>query len=85
MHSSASITHSVIGEAAIVEEGCVIIDSVVLPGANIGARVRLERSLVMGSIGAEASLIDCVVGADAYVAPFSQLANAKVPDPEGAV
>ena len=82
VHSSASITHSVIGEAAIVEEGCVIIDSVVLPGAHIGARVRLERSLVMGSIGAEASLVDCVVGADAQVAPFSQLSNAKVPDPE---
>jgi bifunctional N-acetylglucosamine-1-phosphate-uridyltransferase/glucosamine-1-phosphate-acetyltransferase GlmU-like protein len=40
---------------------------------------------VMGSIGAEASLVDCVVGADAHVAPFSQLANAKVPDPEAAV
>jgi len=85
VHSSASITHSVIGEAAIVEEGCVIIDSVVLPGAHIGARVRLERSLVMGSIGAESSLTDCVVGADVHVAPFSQLADAKVPDPASVV
>jgi mannose-1-phosphate guanylyltransferase len=85
VHSSASITHSVIGEAAIVEEGCVIIDSVVLPGAHIGARVRLERSLVMGSIGAESSLTDCVVGADVHVAPFSQLVQAKVPDPASVV
>jgi mannose-1-phosphate guanylyltransferase len=85
VHSSASITHSVIGEAAIVEEGCVIIDSVVLPGAHIGARVRLERSLVMGSIGAESSLTDCVVGADVHVAPFSQLVDAKVPDPASVV
>ena len=85
VHSSASITHSVIGEAAIVEEGCVIIDSVVLPGAHIGARVRLERSLVMGSIGAESSLTDCVVGADVHVAPFSQLVDSKVPDPASVV
>jgi mannose-1-phosphate guanylyltransferase len=85
VHSSASITHSVIGEAAIVEEGCVIIDSVVLPGAHIGPRVRLERSLVMGSIGVESSLTDCVVGADVHVAPFSQLVNAKVPDPASVV
>jgi mannose-1-phosphate guanylyltransferase len=85
VHSSASITHSVIGEAAIVEEGCVIIDSVVLPGAHIGPRVRLERSLVMGSIGVESSLTDCVVGADVHVAPFSQLVQAKVPDPASVV
>lgn len=85
IHSSASITHSVIGEAVVVEEGCVIIDSVVLPGAHIGPRVRLERSLVMGSIGTESSLTDCVVGADTHVAPFSQLTNAKVPDPASAV
>jgi mannose-1-phosphate guanylyltransferase len=85
VHSSASITHSVIGEAAVVEEGCVIIDSVVLPGAHIGPRVRLDCSLVMGSIGAESSLTDCVVGADTHVVPFSQLTNAKVPDPASVV
>jgi ADP-glucose pyrophosphorylase len=68
-----------------VEEGCVIIDSVVLPGAHIGPRVRLERSLVMGAIGAESSLTDCVVGADGHVPPMSQLVNSKVPNPESAV
>lgn len=84
VHSSASITHSVIGEAAIVEEGCIIVDSVILPGAHIGPRVRVERSLVMGTVGAEASLTDCVIGIDAHVAPFSHLVNAKVPSPESA-
>ena len=82
IHSSASITHSVIGEAAVIDEGCVIIDSVILPGAHIGARVRLERSLVMGNVGDDSSLIDCVIGADAQVLPHTQLISAKVPDPE---
>jgi ADP-glucose pyrophosphorylase len=72
----------VIGEAAVIDEGCVIIDSVILPGAHIGARVRLERSLVMGNVGDDSSLIDCVIGADAQVLPHSQLVSAKVPNPE---
>jgi mannose-1-phosphate guanylyltransferase len=82
IHSTASITHSVIGEAAVIDEGCVIIDSVVLPGAHIGARVRLEGSLVMGNVGDDSSLVNCVIGADAHVPPHSQLVDAKVPNPE---
>lgn len=84
IHSTASITHSVIGEAAVIKEGCVIIDSVILPGAHIGARVRLDRSLVMGNIGDDSSLVNCVIGADAHVPSHSQLVDAKVPSPESA-
>lgn len=82
IHSSASITHSVIGEDVTVDDGCVIIDSVVLPGAHIGSRVRLERSLVMGTIGAGAALTDCVVGADTLVPANAVLVDARIPDPE---
>ena len=85
IHSTASITHSVIGEAAVIDEGCVIIDSVVLPGAHIGARVRLEGSLVMGNVGDDSSLVNCVIGADAHVPAHSQLVDAKVPNPETSV
>lgn len=79
--ATASVTHSVIGEGATVDDGSVIIDSVVLPGARVGSSVRLERSLVMGTVGAGASLTDCVIGVDAVVAPGSQLVAARVPDP----
>ena len=79
--ASASVTHSVIGEGATVDDGSVIIDSVVLPGAHVGASVRLERSLVMGTVGTGASLTDCVIGIDGTVAPGSQLVAARVPDP----
>ena len=79
--ASASVTHSVIGEGATVEDGSVIIDSVVLPGAHIGSSVRLERSLVMGTVGAGASLTDCVVGVDGKVEARAELVGARVPDP----
>jgi mannose-1-phosphate guanylyltransferase len=80
--SSASVVHSVIGEGSTVGAQCVITDSVLLPGAVIGNRVRLERSLVMGVVGDDASLIDCVVGADGHVQAGLTLSGEKIPSPE---
>ena len=79
--ASASVSHSVIGDNATIEDGCVITDSVVLPGAHVGHAVRLERSMVMGTVGSGASLVDCVVGIDGVVQPNAQLVGARVPDP----
>ena len=81
---SASITRSVIGERAEIADGCVIVDWVVLPGATVGPRVRLERSLVMGVVGEGSSLTDCVIGADAVVAPQTELVQARIPNPDEA-
>ena len=81
---SASITRSVIGERAIIGDGCVIVDSVILPDAHIGNRVKLERSLVMGVVGNESSLRDCVIGADAVIAPNTELVDTRVPNPDEA-
>jgi mannose-1-phosphate guanylyltransferase len=80
--ASASITHSVIGEGCVIGAGCVVIDSVLLPGAVLGDRVRLERSMVMGSVSDESSLTDCVIGAGVIVPPGEHLQSARVPDPE---
>jgi mannose-1-phosphate guanylyltransferase len=80
--ASASITHSVIGEGCVIGAGCVVIDSVLLPGSVLGNRVRLERSMVMGSISDESSLTDCVIGAGVVVPPGEHLQNTRVPDPE---
>ncbi|MFM2046369.1 MAG: hypothetical protein RL383_446 [Actinomycetota bacterium] len=78
---TASVTHSVIGDSSTVEAGAVIVDSVVLPGARVGASVRLERCLVMGKVGAGATLADCVVGLDGAVEPRAHLVGARIPDP----
>lgn len=82
VHPSASVVHSVIGEGCVVDAGCVVVDSVVLPGAHVGARVRLERSLVMGTVGEECSLTECVVGSDAQIAARSVLSGCRIPDPD---
>jgi mannose-1-phosphate guanylyltransferase len=79
--ASASLTHTVVGEGATVGAGCVLVDSVVLPGAVLADRVRLERSLVMGSVGAGCELVDSVIGAGAEVPAGSTLVGARVPDP----
>jgi len=81
---SASITRSVIGERAVIGDGCVIVDSVVLPDAQVGDRVRLERSLVMGVVGNDSALTDCVIGADAIVPTHSELAQTRIPHPDEA-
>ncbi|MGA1363023.1 MAG: hypothetical protein ACO36A_08885, partial [Ilumatobacteraceae bacterium] len=69
------------GEGASVDAGAVIVDTVVLPGAHVGASVRLERCLVMGRVGEGATLADCVVGADGDVASRAHLVGARIPDP----
>ena len=81
VHPTASLVHTVVGENSSIGEGCVLVDSVVLPGAQLGARVRLERSLVMGTVGDGCDLVDCVVGADATVPAGTTARNAKFPDP----
>lgn len=80
--SSASVVHTVIGEGSTVGAQCVVTDSVLLPGSRIGQRVRLERCLVMGEVGDDASLTDCVIGLDGVVAPGSVLKAEKIPSPE---
>lgn len=80
--SSASVVHTVIGEGSTVGAQCVVSDSVLLPGSRIGQRVRLERCLVMGEVGDDASLTDCVIGVDGVVAPGSVLMAEKIPSPE---
>lgn len=82
INASASVTRTVVGEGVSIGAGCVLVDSVVLPGAVLAERVRLERSLVMGRVGTGCELVDCVVGADAEVPSGSHLAGARVPDPD---
>jgi mannose-1-phosphate guanylyltransferase len=79
---SASVVHTVIGEGSTVGAQCVVSDSVLLPGSRVGQRVRLERCLVMGEVGDDASLTDCVIGADGVVASGSVLMAEKIPSPE---
>ncbi len=77
----ASIVNSIVGDRVRVGAGAKIVDSVLLPDATIGARASVERSLVMGSVGDDARVLDAMIGADGHVADGAALVGESVPSP----
>ena len=82
VHPGATVSNTMVGAGARIEAGTTVVDSVVLPGAHIGARAQVESSLVMGRIGADATVIESIIGADGEVADDDHLAYSKLPDPD---
>lgn len=80
--SSAHIERTVVAAGAQIGDGAVVIDSVVLPGATIGASVRIERSVVDGTLGRGAIVSDCVIGAHGVVAAGQHVHNERIPAPD---
>ncbi len=79
---SATVSGSMIAADVTVGDRAVIRDSVLLAGARIDDGAVIERSIVMGEVGEGAMLVDCVVGAEGYVAPHSDLVSVRCPDPQ---
>lgn len=79
--ADAEVIGSVIGEAAVVEHGARVVDSVLLAGARIGAGSSVQASIVAGEIGVGAIVDDCVIGADYLVADDSRLHSVALPAP----
>ena len=77
----ASIEHSLVSRGASVGSGASIVDSVILPGAIVGAGARVESSIVMGRVGAAATVVHSVVGAEGVVADGERAVEALSPDP----
>ena len=46
MRHRRDVKHSVLFQGVTVEEGSMVIDSVVMPGAKIGKNVVIERAIV---------------------------------------
>ncbi len=78
---TGTIEHSIIGTDCTVGAGARIVDSVLLPGATIGAGTVIERSIVAGTVGADAVVADCVVGHVGVVDEGADLRSARVPEP----
>jgi len=78
---TARVLHSVVGAGATVGAAAVVEDSVLLPGARIAAGAAVRRSIIAGSVGERAQLIDCVVGSDGEVPPGTSLRDSRVPNP----
>ncbi len=77
---TASMRNSIIGEAASVGAGAVVVDSVVLPGGKIAPRARVDTSLVMGVVAAGATVTNSMIGAHGHVAAGSVVVDAAIPD-----
>jgi mannose-1-phosphate guanylyltransferase len=75
----ATVRNSIVGEHVVVGEGAVIVDSVLLPHARVGAFASIERSLVMGSVESGAHVTDTMVGADGVVVADSVVVGAAIP------
>ena len=79
--ASASIEHSLVSKGANVAAGCVVRDSIVLPGAVVERGGQVIGSVVMGRVGIDARVTDCVIGADGSVPAGVTLDRVAVPDP----
>jgi mannose-1-phosphate guanylyltransferase len=75
----AIVTNSIIGDRVTVAAGAQVVDSVLLPDAVVGDDSQVERSLVMGTVGAGAVVSDAMVGADGHVPPGATLTGGSVP------
>ncbi len=77
------VDHSVVMAGAVVSEGAVLRDSVVLPGARIEARAHLDHSIVGvdARVGEGAVLSGLtVIGNGVVVQGGAHLDRARLPD-----
>jgi mannose-1-phosphate guanylyltransferase len=76
----ATVSNTLVGTGARIAAGTTVVDSVILPGAVIEERAQVESSLVMGRVGADATVIESIIGADGVVAADDHLAYSTLPD-----
>lgn len=81
---SADVSRSVVGLDAVVADGAVVHESVVLPGARIEPGARVERTIVSfgATVGEAAELDGCVIGDGEVVAAGARLHDVRQPAPE---
>jgi mannose-1-phosphate guanylyltransferase len=77
--AAAIVINSVIGDHAVVAPGARIVDSVLLPGAQVGSAATVEASLVMGRIGEGARVDASMIGVDGVVPDGDVLSAGAVP------
>ena len=80
--ASALVQNSIVGAGARIAREARIIDSVILPGAAVEAEACVERSLVMGVVGAGATVVGSMIGADGRVDDGARLVDDAVPAPQ---
>lgn len=76
----AVVVDAVVGGGATVGAGARVERSVLLPGASVGAGATVRESLVMGHVGAQATIERVVVGVDGIVDDGERLTDVRRPE-----
>ena len=78
---AAIVVNSIVGDDVVVAAGARVVDSVLLPGAQIGTAATVEASLVMGRVGEGARVDASMVGVDGVLPDGAVLTAGALPDP----
>ena len=77
--ATAVVEHSIVGDDVEVADDATVVDSVLLPGASVGPGATIERSLVMGAVGAGSVVRDSMIGAEGRVGDGESLIDGTAP------
>jgi ADP-glucose pyrophosphorylase len=80
--SSAEVRDAVISARASIGENARVSRSVLLDGAFIGNGAIVEQSIVMGAVGGDAHIVDCIVGPTGVVQPGQVSTGGRFPEGE---
>jgi mannose-1-phosphate guanylyltransferase len=79
---SAVVRDAVVSAQVSVGENARVSNSVLLNGAVIGSGAVVERSIVMGDVGSDARIVDCIVGPTGVVRSGQESTGGRFPEGE---
>ena len=80
--ASAVVGDTVVSARANIGENARVNNSVILSGAVIGSGAVVDRSIVMGNVGSDARIVDCIVGPTGSVQPGQVSTGGRFPEGE---
>jgi len=80
--ASAVVGDTVVSARANIGENARVNNSVILSGAVIGSGAVVDRSIVMGNVGSDARIVDCIVGPTGVVQPGQVSTGGRFPEEE---
>jgi mannose-1-phosphate guanylyltransferase len=80
--ASAVVGDTVVSARANIGENARVNNSVILSGAVIGSGAVVDRSIVMGKVGSDARIVDCIVGPTGSVQPGEVSTGGRFPEGE---
>jgi mannose-1-phosphate guanylyltransferase len=80
--ASAVVGDTVVSARANIGENARVNNSVILSGAVIGSGAVVDRSIVMGNVGSDARIVNCIVGPTGVVQPGQVSTGGRFPEGE---